>query len=128
MLDRGSMEREGMESSFGSAALLTMPHPLVRHPPSQDPPQRLGAQAGADEVRQHPWFAEVDWALGRHSEATLARAASRGPKRAPSKAASKAPPGIGSNGRGSGAAPPTPKRAGEGGTVMGCFPMRRRRS
>ncbi|KAI7840688.1 hypothetical protein COHA_005610 [Chlorella ohadii] len=95
---------------------------------TKDPTQRLGAQAGADEVRQHPWFAEVDWALGRHSEATLARAASRGPKRAPSKAASKAPPGIGSNGRGSGAAPPTPKRAGEGGTVMGCFPMRRRRS
>ena len=91
----------------------------------QDPTQRLGAQAGADEVRQHPWFAGVDWALGRHSEATLARAASRGgpPKRAPTRTST----GIRSSG-GSGAAPPTPKRAGEGAAVMGCFSMRRRRT
>jgi serine/threonine protein kinase len=95
----------------------------------KDPTQRLGAQAGADEVRQHPWFADFDWALGRHSEATLARAASRAgvPKCAPSKV----PTGIGSNGISGGrssASPPTPKRAGEGGAVMGCFPLRRRRN
>ena len=105
---------------------LPLPCPLP-----QDPTQRLGAQAGADEVRQHPWFAGVDWALGRHSEATLARAARRGAaaKRAPGGAAGKAPGGMGS-GSGSGAAPATPraKRAGEGAAVMGCFPLRRRRT
>lgn len=37
----------------------------------QDPTQRLGARAGADEVRQHPWFAGVSWALGECGLAAL---------------------------------------------------------
>lgn len=31
----------------------------------KDPKMRLGAVAGADEVKRHPWFAEVNWALAR---------------------------------------------------------------
>ena len=35
----------------------------------QDPQQRLGAVAGADEVKQHPWFAGSNWAMGRGGQA-----------------------------------------------------------
>lgn len=113
--------RSGVDAPTFSTDCLAPAYP----PYLQDPTQRLGAQAGADEVRQHPWFAGVDWALGRHSEATLARAASRAAtmKRVPSKSSGMS--GMGSSG--SGRAPPTPKRAGDSTTVLGCFPVRRRR-
>lgn len=35
-------------------------------PPLQDPSKRLGSKAGADEIKRHPWFAGVHWALVRH--------------------------------------------------------------
>ena len=31
----------------------------------QDPAKRLGARAGGDEVKQHPWFSSINWALLR---------------------------------------------------------------
>lgn len=105
--------------------------------PPQDPAQRLGAQAGADEIKQHPWFAEVCWALGRDSRATLARASARAPsvkraasaKAGPSKLQAFGSSKAGAGGGGSSAAPRTPKRSEEGGAaVMGCFSMRRRRT
>ncbi len=34
---------------------------------AKDPRARLGAAAGGDEVKQHPWFASVDWALLRQA-------------------------------------------------------------
>ena len=86
--------RSGVDAPTFSTDCLAPAYP----PYLQDPTQRLGAQAGADEVRQHPWFAGVDWALGRHSEATLARAASRAAtmKRVPSKSSGMS--GMGSSG------------------------------
>ncbi|GAB4820055.1 hypothetical protein N2152v2_007101 [Parachlorella kessleri] len=33
---------------------------------NKDPSQRLGAGAGADEIKQHPWFAGINWALIRN--------------------------------------------------------------
>lgn len=44
----------------------------------QDPRQRLGAHAGADEVKQHPWFDGVNWALGRADQERAAEAQSIG--------------------------------------------------
>jgi len=32
----------------------------------RDPSKRLGAVKGADEIKNHPWFKEVNWALLRH--------------------------------------------------------------
>ncbi|KAL4448889.1 hypothetical protein ABPG77_007606 [Micractinium sp. CCAP 211/92] len=33
---------------------------------NKDPSKRLGSKAGADEIKRHPWFAGVNWALVRH--------------------------------------------------------------
>lgn len=34
----------------------------------KDPAQRLGTQAGAEEIKKHPWFDSIDWALLRHQQ------------------------------------------------------------
>ena len=39
---------------------------LMRRLLEKSPNQRLGIVAGADEVKQHPWFASIDWALIRN--------------------------------------------------------------
>jgi serine/threonine protein kinase len=49
---------------------------------TKDPLQRLGAVAGADEVKQHPWFASINWALIRNEA----------PPYVPKRASSAAPP------------------------------------
>lgn len=104
---------------------LTAPPPPSLPPPAQDPAQRLGAQAGADEVKQHPWFAEVNWAvLGRsqrHLSAKLQAAGS-----SVSVAANGSSAGRPRSGTGSGPTPGTPKKA--EGVSMGCFSRRKRRS
>jgi hypothetical protein len=54
------------------ACLLThvlTARPLLPFRCLQDPQQRLGALAGADEVKQHPWFAGINWAMGRADQA-----------------------------------------------------------
>lgn len=33
--------------------------------PLQEPGKRLGSKAGADEIKRHPWFAGINWALVR---------------------------------------------------------------
>lgn len=38
------------------------------HMTPQEPGKRLGAKAGADEIKRHPWFADINWALVRHKE------------------------------------------------------------
>ncbi len=59
---------------FSSSTLLAVPSlvrrqcvrrlsPNVPFHALQDPQQRLGAVAGADEIKQHPWFAGINWAL-----------------------------------------------------------------
>ena len=37
----------------------------------RDPSQRLGTQGGAEEVKSHPFFKSVDWALLRWETAPL---------------------------------------------------------
>ena len=50
--------------------MLPTPPPSL-HPPLplclllQDAGKRLGARAGADDIKRHPWFAGVNWALVR---------------------------------------------------------------
>ena len=39
----------------------------------RDPEKRLGSRAGAEEVKAHPFFSEIDWGLLRNT-----RSASRG--------------------------------------------------
>lgn len=40
-------------------------HPRLLMHSSQDPLQRMGAAAGADEIKLHPWFSGINWALVR---------------------------------------------------------------
>ncbi|KAL4447890.1 hypothetical protein ABPG75_005109 [Micractinium tetrahymenae] len=90
---------------------------------TKDPAQRLGAQAGADEVKQHPWFASISWPLGRQaSQPSLQAALER------SSTLARASMARSSLARASSAAAPlpgTPKKRREGVSV-GCFSMRRR--
>ena len=59
----------------------TLPLPLLLHPGAQRPMtplllppllllqeagKRLGSKAGTDEIKQHPWFAGINWALVRN--------------------------------------------------------------
>lgn len=89
----------------------------------QDPSQRLGSQAGADEVRQHPWFAGVHWALGRSKEPLLrsasAAALSPNKSRKATRAKSMARPAS------TRSLPDTPVKTDS--VSMGCFFSRRRR-
>lgn len=32
----------------------------------KDPAKRLGTRAGAEDIKKHPWFEGVNWALLRH--------------------------------------------------------------
>lgn len=41
--------------------------PVPPPAPLQEPSKRLGSRAGADEIKRHPWFAGINWALVRHS-------------------------------------------------------------
>jgi hypothetical protein len=122
----------GLESGAQpqSGAQPNAPRP---HPP-QDPRQRLGARAGAAEVKQHPWFAGVNWALGRADQDRAAEMAAAGaPQRAPlAKAAAK-------SSRGGRAAAPSAainrqlsalpeQRRGGGKAAIGCFMFGRSRS
>jgi len=34
----------------------------------KDPAQRLGTKAGAEEIKKHPWFEGINWALQRHQQ------------------------------------------------------------
>ncbi|EFN57260.1 hypothetical protein CHLNCDRAFT_6687, partial [Chlorella variabilis] len=56
-----------MELAFpkGGAHVSPQAKDLITRLLAKDPRQRLGAHAGADEVKQHPWFDGVNWALGR---------------------------------------------------------------
>ena len=45
---------------------------LLRKLLQRDPSQRLGTRGGAEEVKNHPFFKSVDWALLRWTEAPLA--------------------------------------------------------
>ena len=45
---------------------------LLRRLLQRDPSQRLGTRGGAEEVKNHPFFKSVDWALLRWAEAPLA--------------------------------------------------------
>ncbi|KAL4442423.1 hypothetical protein ABPG77_005007 [Micractinium sp. CCAP 211/92] len=86
---------------------------LINRLLTKDPTQRLGARAGADEVKQHPWFAGVSWALGRQaSQPSLQLALERGSTLARASSAGASLPG-------------TPKKRREG-VSLGCFSMRRR--
>jgi phototropin len=44
---------------------------LVRQLLKKDPAKRLGARAGAAEVKEHPWFAGVKWPLVRNQAPPL---------------------------------------------------------
>jgi serine/threonine protein kinase len=57
--------------------LLTFPAKPAISPEAQDlmtqllikdPAQRLGTKAGAEEIKKHPWFEGVNWALLRHQQ------------------------------------------------------------
>ena len=39
----------------------------------RDPSERLGTRGGAEEVKAHPFFKGVDWALLRWKDAPLAK-------------------------------------------------------
>lgn len=55
------------ELGFPSApAVSAEARDLMRRLLAKAPGERLGAAAGADEVKQHPWFASIDWALIRN--------------------------------------------------------------
>eukprot|EP00887_Chlorella_sp_A99_P007263 scaffold2.g7263.t1 len=56
---------------------------------TKDPLRRLGAAAGADEVKLHPWFAGINWALIRHQPTPHVL------ERRPTPAGSTAPPSAG---------------------------------
>ena len=45
---------------------------LLRQLLQRDPSVRLGTQGGAEEVKAHPFFRNVDWALLRWAKAPLA--------------------------------------------------------
>lgn len=32
----------------------------------KDPAKRLGTKAGAEDIKKHPWFEGINWALLRH--------------------------------------------------------------
>ena len=51
---------------YHTCAVLLMYGRLPAALALQDPSQRLGATAGADEIKQHPWFAGINWALIRN--------------------------------------------------------------
>ncbi|PSC75784.1 phototropin [Micractinium conductrix] len=84
----------------------------------KDPLQRLGTQAGGDEVKQHPWFTGFNWALGR---AALSKLSLAGMSKL-SASAGASPAAAGKSRPGS--LPATPKRSSDG-VAMGCFGRRR---
>ena len=53
----------------------------------RDPSQRLGTRGGAEEVKAHPWFSSVDWALLRWETAPLAAKLAKkfGPRKGPAE-------------------------------------------
>ena len=50
---------------------------LLRQLLQRDPSVRLGTQGGAEEVKAHPFFRNVDWALLRWAKAPLAEKIAR---------------------------------------------------
>lgn len=44
----------------------------------KDEHKRLGSQSGASEVKQHKWFAPINWGLLRHTKPPIVPAASNG--------------------------------------------------
>lgn len=46
---------------------------LIRALLERDPEKRLGGKKGAAEIRAHPFFADIDWALIRHKVSTTPR-------------------------------------------------------
>lgn len=48
---------------------------LIRALLERDPEKRLGGKKGAAEIRAHPFFADIDWALIRHKVSCMPRSA-----------------------------------------------------
>jgi serine/threonine protein kinase len=69
----------------------------------KDPAQRLGTKAGAEEIKKHPWFEGINWALLRHQQ----------PPYVPRRAAAAA----GAAGSGSASADGVPGAAGGAGNI-----------
>lgn len=44
-----------------------MQQDLIRQLLERDPAKRLGAHAGAEEIKSHPFYAEINWALLRNT-------------------------------------------------------------
>ena len=61
------------EAPATSAELKDLLRQLLR----RDPSERLGTRGGAEEVKAHPFFKSVDWALLRWEKAPLAEKLAR---------------------------------------------------
>jgi serine/threonine protein kinase len=74
-LCRGARREETFENVLRNP--LTFPAKPAISPEAQDlmtqllikdPAQRLGTKAGAEEIKKHPWFDGINWALLRHQQ------------------------------------------------------------
>lgn len=72
---RGQRREETFENVLRNP--LTFPSKPAISPEAQDlisqllvkdPAQRLGTKAGAEEIKKHPWFEGINWALQRHQQ------------------------------------------------------------
>lgn len=72
---RGARREETFENVLRNP--LTFPSKPAISPEAQDlmsqllakdPAQRLGTRAGAEEIKKHPWFEGINWALLRHQQ------------------------------------------------------------
>lgn len=75
---------------------LTFPAKPVISPEAQDlisqllikdPAQRLGSKAGAEDIKKHPWFNGINWALLRNQQPPYVprKAAAAGSSSTPTK-------------------------------------------
>lgn len=119
-MHRGQRREETFENVLRNP--LTFPSKPAISPEAQDliskllvkdPAQRLGTQAGAEEIKTHPWFADLNFALLRHQTPPYV------PRKAaqPAAAAAAAMPAAAS----SGIAPAKPSVDEDGGAGVNAF-------
>lgn len=52
----------------GSIVFLPAVQDVISHLLIRDPTKRLGAKAGAEEIKAHPFFKGIQWGLIRHAQ------------------------------------------------------------
>eukprot|EP00775_Hariotina_reticulata_P006771 gene6771-6988_t len=91
---RGARREETFENVLrnpltfpAKSAISPQAQDLIRQLLVKDPAERLGSKAGAEDIKKHPWFEGLNWALLRNLEPPYV------PRRANAAAAAVAPAG-----------------------------------